>query len=249
MLIIITSIYTTNTCGINIVISFSKSIPIADGAYKYQPKKWNNNKFLYKSTNCYAYALNFIKHPVTNVAFSSLTGYYGIEVGSISGNFTSDLLYDDYEIKIDTISKLFKADMQKIGYKTKKISKKNIYKKIKSKKDSLVYLITTSNSMQDAYFDNAKRLNIIMEADYHWYRQDKNGKWSHKRGYKNKITQNDSSSKCITNPQKARKVYYDYHINPKTGSYIYYDIDGKTYQVVSVFSYDGDSRYFRISRK
>ena len=49
--------------------------------------------------------------------------------------------------------------------------------------------------------------------DYHFYRQDKTGLWSHKPGI-TKITQYDSEGNLIINPEKAKKKsdYFDYNI-------------------------------------
>ena len=52
--------------------------------------------------------------------------------------------------------------------------------------------------------------------DYHWYRKDSNGKWSHKRGMTDVINY-DASNKSITNPQNANRNYggnynYKYYV-------------------------------------
>ena len=43
--------------------------------------------------------------------------------------------------------------------------------------------------------------------DYHWYRQDDNGNWSHKRG-QDKAKNVDESKKPITDPRKADRATY-----------------------------------------
>lgn len=46
--------------------------------------------------------------------------------------------------------------------------------------------------------------------DYHWYRQDKGGNWSHKQG-RTPVTNLDSDKKAITDPRVAKRKYdYDY---------------------------------------
>lgn len=42
--------------------------------------------------------------------------------------------------------------------------------------------------------------------DYHFYRQDKDGYWSHKDGM-NKVKRYDAKGRLITNPQKAARDY------------------------------------------
>lgn len=47
---------------------------------------------------------------------------------------------------------------------------------------------------------------VIGKHDYHWYRQDSDGYWSHKRG-STAITRVDASGKTIINPRKANQNY------------------------------------------
>lgn len=48
--------------------------------------------------------------------------------------------------------------------------------------------------------------------DYHFYRQDSNGFFSHKRG-KNKVINKDSDGNLITDPSNANRKYSDYNYN------------------------------------
>ncbi len=50
-------------------------------------------------------------------------------------------------------------------------------------------------------------LVVASNLDYHWYRQDNNGNWSHKPGG-TKVTNLDNSKKVITNPETANRGYY-----------------------------------------
>lgn len=52
------------------------------------------------------------------------------------------------------------------------------------------------------------------DQDYHWYRLDDNGRWSHKPG-QHAATDLDASNKPITNPEMANRQYIgrDYEIN------------------------------------
>jgi hypothetical protein len=43
-------------------------------------------------------------------------------------------------------------------------------------------------------------------VDYHWYRLDNNGRWSHKPGHGD-ATDKDASGKPITNPETADRNY------------------------------------------
>jgi hypothetical protein len=48
--------------------------------------------------------------------------------------------------------------------------------------------------------------------DYHWYRQDKGGLWSHKRG-QTKVINVDGSNHLIKNPAKANRNYGNVNYN------------------------------------
>ena len=56
-------------------------------------------------------------------------------------------------------------------------------------------------------------LTLDKENDYHWYRQDSNGYWSHKPG-SSKVTNLDADDKKIKNPSKANRNYG--YLNYKT---------------------------------
>jgi hypothetical protein len=49
-------------------------------------------------------------------------------------------------------------------------------------------------------------LAIDNNRDYHWYRQDKKGYWSHKPGHSN-VRRVDAGGKLILNPAKANHNY------------------------------------------
>jgi RHS repeat-associated protein len=49
-------------------------------------------------------------------------------------------------------------------------------------------------------------LVIAPDTDYHWYRQDGDGTWSHKPGWSN-ATNLDASGNPITNPETANRNY------------------------------------------
>ena len=55
-------------------------------------------------------------------------------------------------------------------------------------------------------------LVIDKGRDYHWYRQDKGGKWSHKPGI-TPVTNLDASGRLIYNPVKANHNYKTVNYN------------------------------------
>lgn len=54
------------------------------------------------------------------------------------------------------------------------------------------------------------------KKDYHFYKENKEGFWSHKPG-KTKVTNLDSSGKIITNPNFANRKYKKYNYNENCG--------------------------------
>ena len=62
---------------------------------------------------------------------------------------------------------------------------------------------------------------VIAEGkDYHWYRQNPNGLWSHKRG-STAVTMVDALGDVIYDPEEASRLYYSY--DPSSGDYTVYD--------------------------
>lgn len=61
---------------------------------------------------------------------------------------------------------------------------------------------------------------LVMDpgVDYHWYRQDNDGTWSHKPGNTN-ATNLDASDNPITNPERANRDYGRYNYREFCGYY------------------------------
>ena len=178
----------------------AKAIPVAKGAPKYEPKKWNKESVRIR-TNCYAYAFNFKKNPITKQNFGTgRNSIFAMQPGMFCGQQYNSEDFITKEGVIDRVEK----DMKKLKYKFKPISNKKVYKKITNKRSWLVYLVVTKKGKTEEKTKN----NIICldGADYHWYRQDKSGKWSHKPG-NSKVTRKDAKGKIIKNPSKADKKY------------------------------------------
>ena len=71
-----------------------------------------------------------------------------------------------------------------------------------------IYKIGSNSPCKSGYYKGY--LALHPNKDYHFYRQDSNGYWSHKPG-KNKVTNLDSKNKLITNPSKANKDYKQFN--------------------------------------
>ena len=64
----------------------------------------------------------------------------------------------------------------------------------------LVSLVTSSN--EEEYYNPVS--DTYQRADYHWYRQDADGGWSHKPG-SDSVRRVDSNGMIITNPETAAR--------------------------------------------
>ncbi len=111
-------------------------------------------------TNCYAYAFNYRKNPKTKQEFAPWNNYsiWGMQPGMFSGNMLTNYYKRDI---LDAV----KSDMKILGVKFYKVTRKNKkkYKKV-VKKSYIVALV------------------INPGKDYHWYRLNRDGKWSDKPG-------------------------------------------------------------------
>lgn len=225
----------------------TKKIPVSAGAYKYSPKSWNKVDYtdiygnehgdILSATNCYVYALNIRKNPIYNKKYSEENGVIGSNPGDFSNNRKP---LTEVGINIKNVTVRFSDDMKKIGYKIKTIKVKNKYKKIKNKNTHLVYLVTTKKDKTYRIIDRINHIVYYFVADYHWYRQDKSGYWSHKRGH-TKVINVDSKGKKILDPSLCKRYYVEY----QKFNYI---IDGEKYKVCNVCDYSGDGKMFSIKK-
>jgi len=153
----------------------------------YEPEKWNNDEYVRRSHNCYTYALNLIKpeNAVFCRKYMKATGNYDCpnvrpQPGILSGYL------DEYKPHPFSCSKIERR-MIKDNPLIKKLREgqecpNNYYK---------IALVTTSKG-----------------TDYHFYRQDKSGLWSHKDGFKH-ATNIDANRHIINNPETAARGHLD----------------------------------------
>ena len=144
--------------------------PVSGYEPKYEPRKWNKNKNIKVTHNCYSYAMNQI---VSNRKGKPQPGYFS-HFTNISNNDYKDC--------------------------------KSFYKRLK--KDSPSIYLTTFDKKCRKGFSKAFIVlaNKTYHTDYHFYRQDSNGYWSHKPG-STEVTNLDASNKIIRNPEIANRNY------------------------------------------
>lgn len=237
-----------------IVYAKEKKIPVSGGAYKYKPTYWNKIDRVYmdsdgnmikygnvmRATNCYAYAFNLKKNPLNGKKYCIDDNYTGLQPGGLS--FERDYVQHlPIGFKKGDVFGRVLLDMRQIKYKIAEMKGSGLYKKIKNKKTSLVCLVTTKKRKYEKKYDKKKKIVYCYVADYHWYRQDKDGYWSHKRG-KTAVIRVDSKGNKIKNPMKCKRIYKE-EINR-------WELhDGIEYKTVLVTDYTGDVGVYRVTRK
>lgn len=101
------------------------------------------------------------------------------------------------------------------------ISKENI---INAVKKDISYLSNVKGFRsageyeKPGYREYKVALVIASGKDYHWYKQDSDGYWSHKRGITN-VTRSDASGRSIINPRLANRNYGEYNYTSFAGFY------------------------------
>ena len=153
----------------------------------YNPAKWNTNKNITKSHNCYSYALNLIykkqtglckkirnktkKNNKCNLIFPQPGQYVGIIDESHPRSLTCEKVVNRMLLDNPNIKRVSKEQQLPPDY----------------------YRIALY-SRHDA-------------SDYHYYRQDADGMWSHKNGYR-KATNKDNKGRLIRDPETADRGNY-----------------------------------------
>ena len=148
---------------------------------RFTKKKWSN-KYVVNSHNCYSYMLNKI-----NKKYVKLCKKYKKKTRKNKCGFLKAQpgLYSGMK------------DVRK----TKFYSCKNLDKRILADNK---YMYKTKKDCPKNYYKGM--LFIHPKTTYHFYRQDKDGLWSHKDGLNN-VTRRDASRKLIKNPKKANRKY------------------------------------------
>lgn len=185
------------------VLKFNKKAEISgtfESSPSYTPASWNGSRK--NKANCYCYALNIYASDSSWGANTNVR----INPGTLSG---SDYSKRSEKTWADRLVNATKADINRMkNYSC--VSKLSIWDwryagpvNGAGYDIALVYAAAGTNATNTFY-------------DYHWYRKDSNGKWSHKRGLTDVINY-DASNKSISNPQKANRNYggnynYKYYV-------------------------------------
>lgn len=144
----------------------------------YEPNRWNGRKELRETHNCFAYAMNI--HDPKQVRNCQLVKNCNVpfhQPGSASGH---------------------------PGFRTRKT---------KTCPDMIARLLGDNPSMKMTTFTgkcppHTSKIALVVDPDedYHFFRQDSNGMWSHKPGG-TAVTNLDANDKLIYDPQLASRDY------------------------------------------
>ena len=152
---------------------------------KHIPKKWAQWTVC-NNTNCYAYALNLSKNPITQNPFRD---WSHVQPGSLCNRKKfidwNSVLFGHDAKGIERFVKEFREDCKYINYEVRKSSLKEC------RKGEWWKVVL--------YFE---------KGDYHWYRQNDDRTWSHKVG-SNSVKRTDHSGKIITNPEICNRGDYN----------------------------------------
>ena len=156
---------------------FQRILPTNGYELAYSPSSWSG--YVQNCCNCYAYALNNQVYPNTNLLwFKQQMGYY-----------------------------------KGANYQYSALTETNIYTAVVNDYSAYNEDFDTSLTFQRiGRYDvcpagTYKVALVVSEGDYHWYRQDADGLWSHKRGL-NPVERTDYSGKLIIDPCIADRGDY-----------------------------------------
>ena len=167
----------------------------------YEPEIWNKDINIKRTHNCYAYALNLIYKEQAKICKKYLKITNKKDCPSLRpqpGQFSGFI--DEYKPHPFSCKKIERR-MKKDNPLIKKLKKNeecpnNFYK---------IALVCASDG-----------------SDYHFYRQDNNGLWSHKDGWK-LATNKDAKGRIIKNPELAERGHLDlfcgYYAVPNLSKY------------------------------
>lgn len=149
---------------------------------KYNGLRFAKSKFeKHSNNNCYTYAINQHVNPYTNKPYES---YSYCQPGLLGG--VGKYNRKHFDTDFDVYLKYIQADLYDIGYN-----------------------ITVSTYDEYVEDDKAWKIAFCFERgyDYHFYRQNKDGTWSHKQG-SSKVVRFDNSGNTIYNPEECDRGAY-----------------------------------------
>lgn len=157
--------------------------PPSTSALTWEPNRWNDFRYIYdenrgtpmgienehgiqKRTNCYAYALNLMRNPVTGESFYPHTGmrrrHPGLNVGVVRGLEPMP----NSRVTLRRVRDGVRADIEHLGWGFKEVT--------------IDTPVPNGSWMIAMAVDPGSRRH---DGDYHFWRLDDCGNWSHKPGH------------------------------------------------------------------
>lgn len=180
-------IYNTALDSSQILELYSPTPALPTSGYEipYEPSLWNDAGTIQYSTNCYAYAINLQYDPITGESFPLARGSgYCLQPGELSSYW------------LDWYSALNDLSASEIQYAC---SEDAYYT------GGIFYAV----GRYEACPSGTYKVVLVTDPgwDYHWYRQNPNGTWSHKPGT-TAVTNVDGSGALISDPYVANRGGY-----------------------------------------
>jgi hypothetical protein len=188
----------------------------------YEPDKWNKDPNIKNSTNCYAYAMDSrTGHPVGDKPQPGQKSSTAstLDCASLKAAVLADGAPDD-------IVEAPQCPYQK-QHNLPPPERPGYYQ---------VALVRTSR--QNEY---DPKTNTYYYGDYHWYRENGDGTWSHKPGH-GEAQDKDSDGKPITNPQTAARK------SPAGTRTVRDPVTGTIKSATAVLDYDDFCGYFYVKK-
>jgi len=150
---------------------------------KYEEEKWNGEILVCNYTNCYAYAINVPKNPLTDKIFINWSHIQPGNLGGINENYKCWNIEQNEEFVTKFINAV-KEDLERISYQI------------------------IPSTFEEISNDGWKVALCFNTWDYHWYRLNDDGTWSHKSG-KSRVTKRDEDWNIIINPKVCNRGSYN----------------------------------------
>ena len=177
--------------------NFGEAFPVTGAELPYEPEKWNISG-IQERTNCYAYALDMQSH-VDGKRFLSNS-----EVTSIFNR----LYCEGYSPEQNNFA--LQPGMY-IGIKFSRMMVKDLsdfyefcYRDMVANTSIDVIKINAGSPVPAGYY---RVCLVVSSYDYHWYRQNSDGSWSHKPSDR-PVTNLDNSGRVIYDPRTADRGDY-----------------------------------------
>ena len=191
------SAYGISSTGV-VTYNIIRGFPVSGSEIEYDTSLWGGD--IQRYTNCYSYALN-------NQLLPDKPGYIGfLQPGMssygevINGELVQRLSDQDYTGDAEKILRYIGYDSEAWGFEFEEVSRTEM-----CDKGSYKVALVVSPYLNDG----------VHGCDYHWYRQNPDGTWSHKPG-NTPVTNLDYAGNVIYDPNSANRVtesqglIYDY---------------------------------------